>query len=511
MLLKRQLQTIIGKSPKLAIKEFVNWGKTQKANVISCHPTNKEEVSIVIQAVNEYKGKVKIRCAGSCHSWSPLFADSNNVLIYVDKIKSDYEDKSKIRMSNKEMCEVDIMTGVTTDELRNFELKHNVNLEANVILEAVQMVSVVATGCHGVGRGTMSPSDHVVRMRIFDSEGELRTYYKDEDPELFKAVAANFGCFGVIFDMTMKLKPLRIVKTENTYHRLGDIFQNAYMMKEMVEENWSVELFWFPYNSFSHVDNYDPANDEIWVRQINDETKQVGLKQHKFYRNKAFVDYVTSHELAAMTPILVQHPKLTPLFSFFGFNTIKAIIDPVGPIHQELPQAIHFRRYIHLAPVNDMEFAFDVGDDYEKVIQIINVVVSKVKDSITEQKFPLNIALEMRFMGYSEACLCPANIGNPETGGTGQVFYCEVLSVSGTPGWEDFCIYVAEEWMKLGGIPHLAKEWSFIPNVEKAIKTKMMKGITSFTTQLSKSGADPNGMFLNSTLQRLLFEPISEL
>lgn len=45
-------------------------------------------------------------------------------------------------------------------------------------------------------------------MRVFDSNGELQTYSSDEidgDIDLFRAVAAGFGCFGIVYDMTIKV------------------------------------------------------------------------------------------------------------------------------------------------------------------------------------------------------------------------------------------------------------------------------------------------------------------
>lgn len=46
------------------------------------------------------------------------------------------------------MDHVDIMAGVTTRQFKDFQLKKKLNIPANVILEVVQMISVVATGCH---------------------------------------------------------------------------------------------------------------------------------------------------------------------------------------------------------------------------------------------------------------------------------------------------------------------------------------------------------------------------
>lgn len=48
----------------------------------------------------------------------------------------------------KKRMEVDIMTGTTTGDFKEFQLKNKMHLDANVILDTVQMVSVVATACH---------------------------------------------------------------------------------------------------------------------------------------------------------------------------------------------------------------------------------------------------------------------------------------------------------------------------------------------------------------------------
>jgi hypothetical protein len=89
-----------------------------------------------------------------------------------------------------------------------------------------------------------------------------------DNKEMLRVVAGNFGCFGVIFDMTIQLVPEIIVKTENVYYDLEDLFFNPASMKSLVENNWSVEIFWFPYNSLSVFD-YETKNDDIWVRAIN--------------------------------------------------------------------------------------------------------------------------------------------------------------------------------------------------------------------------------------------------
>ncbi|CAC5363242.1 unnamed protein product [Mytilus coruscus] len=266
-----RLQTRIGKSPATQIEMFENWGKTQAVQVISSSPTTKDELQKMILAASE-EG-LRVRCAGSGHSWAPIFSDNSQLPIYVKNMKSDYKDGSRIRISNRKKGEVDIITGVTTGDFKKFQLKNKLNIAANVVADAVQMVSVVATGCHGVGWDANTPSDNVVKMRVIGSDGKLKTYTSD-DKGMLRAISANFGCFGVIFDMTIKLIPEIIVKVENRYMNLDDLFYNVKNIQQVFEENWSVQVFWFPYNSLSQFD-YNPKNDDVLLRVINKETKKV--------------------------------------------------------------------------------------------------------------------------------------------------------------------------------------------------------------------------------------------
>ena len=72
------------------------------------------------------------------------------------------------------------------------------------------------------------------------------------------------------------------------------------------------------------------------------------------------------------------------------------------------------------------------------------------------------------FHTYSESFLCPAKIGDPSIGGSGRVFYIEILSATKTKGWDEFSTAVAKEWFDLGGIPHLAKQWpNLVESYEK--------------------------------------------
>lgn len=201
----KQLQNRVGNKPEFFAEKFQNWAGNKTSSVISCFPKTKEEMSKVIKAAAAEK--IVIRCAGARHSWAPVFADTRQVCVNTKNLKSDYPNKSNIR-ADLDKRTVDVMTGVTTGDLKTFQLEQKLSLNANVILDLVQVVSVAQTGCHGVGKDVHCVSDYLVKMRIFDANGELRTYSADGDGgdvELFRAVSAGFGCFGVVYDVTIQV------------------------------------------------------------------------------------------------------------------------------------------------------------------------------------------------------------------------------------------------------------------------------------------------------------------
>ena len=60
------------------------------------------------------------------------------------------------------------------------------------------------------------------------------------------------GLFGVMTDITFKVEPMVIVKTENDFSlTVGDLFYNPDRLKKLHDDNWCVEIFWFPFNSLS--------------------------------------------------------------------------------------------------------------------------------------------------------------------------------------------------------------------------------------------------------------------
>ena len=102
---KKDLQKKVGWLPVFLIEKFQNWGETQKMSVLSVKPRSVEDVKKVVKAVSDYNSegrnqRLSIRCVGDGHSWSPLFPDDGNILMYTSELVP----SSGKRISLKEVC-----------------------------------------------------------------------------------------------------------------------------------------------------------------------------------------------------------------------------------------------------------------------------------------------------------------------------------------------------------------------------------------------------------------------
>ena len=275
--------------------------------------------------------------------------------------------------------------------------------------------------------------DYVVRMRIVDSDGELRTFSRADDNDMFNAVATSLGLFGVIFDMTFDLFDELTAKAENEFHhKAGDLFYNPEYLKKIVESNDSVEVFWWPFNSCKWTDaleqlagfigikskltrdEWDPKEDETWVKLVN--IKEPGTFDPKHIVDKDYYQFLNARTWAESAAIqgfddfVLNFPdELTPIFGKSSFKFLKEANKET--LLQPMPHAVHYRPNIAMFSVHDMEFCFNCVHDFSVITRACQDVIEIVQDYAEKGDFPLNIAMEMRWMADSDAYLCPAFVG----------------------------------------------------------------------------------------------------
>ena len=94
----------------------------------------------------------------------------------------------------------------------------------------------------------------------------------------------SLGMFGIITELTLKVREMFKVIVDNRFEPLMNYFFNPSNLRELVTKNWSVELFWFPFESLTLLHgglassiiqgkvtdyHWNPMVDKLWMRVIN--------------------------------------------------------------------------------------------------------------------------------------------------------------------------------------------------------------------------------------------------
>jgi hypothetical protein len=239
--------------------------------------------------------------------------------------------------------------------------------------------------------------------------------------------------FGVMTDITLKVEPMVIVETVNDFSlKVEDVFYNPDTLKKLYEDNWSLEIFWFPFNSLSwceaisiasacsSVDGvWDPKKDKLWIRKINVvEVPNLPCPSATDYSFKGAKDLVSTTFGRILSGNLNKNPRLVPSFMKSGFEMVSRFNKETT--FEYINKAIHYQSFIEVFPVVDMEFAFNADDSFVDQTKAMQVVVEKCKSFAFQSEFPLSVAMEMRWIASSDVLMCPARAASSGLGGSGE-------------------------------------------------------------------------------------------
>ena len=119
----------------------------------------------------------------------------------------------------------------------------------------------------------------MTEIQLIDANGDLKTFNSEDQ---LKAVRASLGLFGVIVEQTIKLQPNFKVKVRNRYPKIKDFTADELKRLLTDESIFSVQIYWYPYNSISQLGLFfsllygniprylwSANDDELWVREVH--------------------------------------------------------------------------------------------------------------------------------------------------------------------------------------------------------------------------------------------------
>jgi hypothetical protein len=292
-------------------------------------------------------------------------------------------------------------------------------------------------------------------------------------------VRLGLGLFGVIARVKLRVIPMHRVRQTDRRIEMRSMLDE---LPALVARHDSVELYWFPFNR------------DVWMRTIDRTDEPPTPQGHGFwFRAQNLFQNVAAIFFFKVGARLA--PAITPPLLRVGMNML-----PFRTRVIDLPQSHHYHHWIELMPAGCMEVGFKADPDFANVRRAWEATERLVEAYAKRGLYPLNISLNVRFIGSSAALLTPAH-------GEGLTCYVEIMWMGRPEGWADFSSELCKEWLKEpGALPHWSKEFEHVPGVVPIIRASLGERLGSFLTALDEAAVDPDRAFWNPTLRRILLD-----
>ncbi len=457
---------------------WVNWAKLAscRAELVSA-PRNVEELAAAVREARARR--LRIRVVASGFSWSSL-VPSDAALIFCERL-----DRITVDVSDPAHPTVWAEAGVTNRQLNHELERFGLCMPWNVVLENVRVAGIVSTGTHGTGKITATVGDLVEELEIVDAEGRFRVLSEETvGAEIMSAARLGLGLFGVIARVKLRVVPLYRVKQTDRRLPVPEMLRQ---LPALIREHASVELYWFPFNR------------DAWIRTIDRTEEPRTFAGHGFWFKTQ--NFLQNGWLVIFSKLVMRFaPSLTPLLLRVGM-----VMLPFRARVLNLPESHHYHHWIEMMPAGCMEVGFKTDPDSANIRLAWETAERLVAEYARRGLYPLNLSLNVRFIGSSGTLLTPAY-------GEGLTCYIEIMWMGRPAGWSEFTSELCREWLKMpGALPHWSKEFEHVQDVVPIMRANLGDRRARFLAALEASGVDPERGFFNAMLRRVLIdEPPAE-
>jgi hypothetical protein len=452
---------------------WVNW-----ANTASCcaqlvyTPRNIEELT---DAVREARARgQQVRVVASGFSWTSL-VPSDDALIFCERL-----DRITVDVSDPARPAAWAEAGVTNRQLNRELERFGLCMPWNVVLENVRVAGIVSTGTHGSGRTAATVGDLAEAFEVVDAEGRLRLLSEETvGAEVMSAARLGLGLFGVIARVRLRVVPIHRVRQTDRRLPVRAVLSK---LSELISTHDSVELYWFPFNR------------DLWIRTIDRTDEPRTFQGHGFWFKTQ--NFLQNAWLVIFSKLVIGFaPSLTPALLRTGLRML-----PFRTRILNLPESHHYHHWIEIMPCGCLEVGFKADPDCANVVRAWEATERLVEQYANRGLYPLNLTLNVRFIGSSEALLTPAH-------GEGITCYVEIMWMGRPKGWAEFSSDLCLEWLRVpGALPHWSKEFEHVRGVVPIMRASLGDRRGRFLAALARSGVDPERGFFNALLRRVLID-----
>ncbi|BFZ15798.1 hypothetical protein BsWGS_18837 [Bradybaena similaris] len=426
-------------------KTFTNWATTYSCSPeLYFEPESVEEIRKILAFAQE-KGK-KVKIVGNGHSPSDLACTTDYMISLVRFNKVLHVDKEKLQVT--------VQGGCLLRDLNEHILPDNgMALSVQGSVSDLTAAGVISTGTHGTGANFGIISTYVLGLELMKASGEVITINSEINADLLPIAALSLGSLGVILSVTFQCEKAFRLHCRQFPNSLQNVIEN---LDVYVTSSEHFRFMWYPHT------------DSVVCYHAN-RTKE---------EQKGGASWVWDMFVGYYMLQLLLWVRLVPVinrmhFKIFGTSPVEKIdrSDRVFNFN------CLFKQYV-------MEWSLPRHK--------AGVVLYELKTWIESSHFPVHFPVEVRFVKADNIFLSPCYMQDS--------CYINIIMyrpfnklVDHEEYWNAYQKIVA----KHGGRPHWAKDHKFTGTEFQKIYPKW----TEFCAVRER--LDPNGMFLNSNLERV--------
>lgn len=464
----------------LSDRRWENWAGTAACTPgVTLYPrTASEIVAIVHRARME---KRRIRVVGAAYSWSPL-VPTDDILICLCQMH-----EVELDLTDPERPLAIVGAGATGRDLNRVLEPRGFAVTSNVVMETVSWGGMIGVGAHGSGWDEQTLSDMVEAIELVDGRGEIRRFERGKDADdVMNAVRVSLGLFGVVYRITLRVVPAFNVRHQDHFLPVEEALSR---LGELVPAGEYLDLYWMPFNERLWVRSWSRTGEPRSPRLPQGPWSGLSDRTHW----GLWMSWLQTLSLRPLDWLTRFRPRWTP-----AVCRMKMALAAPNSRVVHINEATHFRSGIEAYRVGCVEFAFAIDPRFESVRRAWEAVTRGVDAWAARGRYPLTMVVNARFVRNSDCFLSPAH-GNERT------CYLEILGDHRSPDWKPFAHEVARAWMELPNArTHWGKEHGDIPGVEAHTRAVLGDDLHRFFQIRDAVGADPDRIFVNPFLERLL-------
>ncbi|MBO3085009.1 D-arabinono-1,4-lactone oxidase [Cellulomonas fengjieae] len=441
----------------LATRVWRNWARTATATPQRvCHPRDLHELSAdVRRAVAD---GLRVRAVGSGHSFTPV-ATTDGVHIRVDAL----DVLERVVSQADGSTHVTVGAGIRLGALNALLAERGLAMRNLGDIDKQTLAGAISTGTHGTGARLGGLATQVVGAELVTATGDVVQTSATQEPELFELARLGLGTVGVLGTVTLEVVPAYRLEAREEPWLLGDVLEQLDGPDGLVEANDHFEFYWFPHTDRTLTKRNNRVADDVELPL----PRVRGWLEDEVIANGAF---------ALANSIATLAPSLTRSVNDIATRTIsrRRYTAPSASVFVS-SRRVRFR---------EMEYALP----RDQVAPVLREIVSWIESSGELLPFPL----EVRFAAADDLWLSTAH-GR-------DTAYIAVHQYVRLP-YARYFDAVERIVAQVDGRPH----WGKMHWLEAERLAELYPRFAD--AQRVRAQADPDGVFSNPYLDRLLGSP----